>query len=262
MPTIFTRKRITMLPVANSAGLSPKLLHIDFSCKQFMNSAHENSLFSPSIENSDGEDLDCEFDSMDDSDLDALYSSSDESEEPESADSQKAESSVPFWFSFEEPSHIERIVKAYAQQYLLRERGECRRLPNFVGRIERQPVFSENEFTTLDTVQIYRRDIRQVGSAVSLMEERLILTKWDQDGLPSSFQDLQYHRDVDFWKQRIIFEQHPSFIYALPVWCSNADFYYKVTPDRRDVGYAKEPFNFTKYIPPHYLPPTSDEHIT
>jgi len=246
-----------MLP-ASSTGFSPMRLQQDCSTKQFHNltTKVQESLYC-SDPNEDTNDFD--YDSLEDDSIDALYSSSEENEEYDSG--QKARSTrVPFWFSFEESGHIESIVKAYAQQLNLdQERplgGNCRRLPNFVGRIQRQPVCTDNEFTTLDVVQIYRRDIRPVGSTVSLMEEKSLVTTWDDDGVPESFDELQDRDDIDFWEQRIIFES--SFIYCMPVWCSCVEYNYEVTAEQKEVGYAKEPFNFTKYIPLHYLPPIMD----
>jgi len=203
-------------------------------------------------------DYDFAYDSLEDESIGALYSSSDE----ENDENQEEVTNVPFWFSYEEPSHIARIVKSYAQHLNLNTQiplGDCRRLPSFVGRIERQPVFHEEvEFSTLDVVQIYRRDIRQVGSTVSMLEEKILLTAWDDDGVPIQFDELEERVEIDRWLRCRILDRS-SFIYCVPVWCSNVEYVYEVTPERKPVGYAKEPFNFTKYIPEHYLPPTPTE---
>jgi len=160
---------------------------------------------------------------------------------------------IPFWFSFEESGHAKRIVKAYSRYLRIGETAFCSRLaPSFVGRIERQPVEDENNFTTLDVVKVYRRDLRQVGSPVSELteQETILLTRWDDDGVPTAFSP-RTHRDLLDWQRYRKFSK-PSFVYCLPDWHSDVEFVYLVDVERKLVGYAKEPFNFTKYIPAHY----------
>lgn len=218
--------------------------------------------------------------SMGDDSIDALYSSSEDEEDPSSLSSshlQLSESRVPFWFAFEEPCHASRIVRIYARELKLdKDRGtDSRRLPNFVGSIERQPLCylknyqienddgqnyqnwqnfqneeEESPFMTLDFVKIYRRDIRQVGSTVSEMGRATLLTKWDDDGMPREISKLS---DASCWERHRMIDVPSSFIYCLPVWGS-AEFCFEVTPHKKAIGYAKEPFNFTKYLPSHYLP--------
>jgi len=170
--------------------------------------------------------------------------------------------SIPFWFSHEEPSHLESVVKAYSRHLRIDKRTSVgsRQLPNFVGRVERHPVEDEQEenenecLTTMDVVVICRRDQRQVGSTVSSADEdKLLLTKWDEDGVPLKFITLETNKQRETWNARKIISADPSFIYCLPVWHSDVDYVYQVCAKKRDVGYAKEPFNFTKYIPKHYL---------
>lgn len=170
----------------------------------------------------------------------------------------------PFWFSNEEDSHAKRIVKAYSRRLRIAEPGkEISRFiaPSFIGRIERQPV-DQNEdsdtdrtqlFTTLDIVKVYRRDFRQVGSNVQELEENeaILLTTWNDDGEPKEFTQCTRAALSD-WERYRKFSK-PSYVYCLPVWHNDKEYVYTVGPERKDVGYAKEPFNFTKYIPQHYL---------
>jgi len=191
-----------------------------------------------------------------DSDEDCNYGSDCESFE-ESIDSALR---IPFWFSNEEPSHAKRIIKAYSRYLKITEPscgGNNSRLiaPSFVGRIERQPIEDEDEaygFATLDVVKVYRRDLRQVGSTVTELNdhEAILLTKWDDDGVPVSF-NTRATADLLNWERYKKFSK-PSFIYCLPVWHNDLEFTYTVDAERKQVGYANEPFNFTKYIPPHY----------
>jgi len=202
--------------------------------------------------------------------LDDAYTPSDEedSDGGENTDQERdndegcnhSEQRVPFWFSNEEPGHSHRVVKEYSRFLNLVEpdRGS-RQLPTFVGRIERQPVETDQEetnFTTLDTVVIYRRDMRQVGSTVTAVQEEVVLTTWDDDGVPLKF-SLRAEADLRDWQRYHKFSS-PSFIYCLPVWYSDDEFSYEVCSLRKEVGYSKEPFNFTKYIPQHYRPQVAE----
>jgi len=170
------------------------------------------------------------------------------------------EQRVPFWFSNEEPSHAQQVVKEYSRFLNLVEPNKgSRQLPTFVGRIERQPVVTflgdgddTLSFTTLDVVGVYRRDMRQVGSTVTAVEQTVILTTWDEDGVPMHF-SLRKDAALRDWQHYHKFS-NPSFIYCLPVWYTDHEYSYEVCSIRKDVGYSKEPFNFTKYIPQHYRP--------
>jgi len=166
------------------------------------------------------------------------------------------DSAIPFWFSFEEPSHIERVVKAYSRYLKLNQISGPRQLPNFVGRIERHPVeddSDEGRFTTLDYVVVCRRDKRQVGSTVTIIEDVILVTTWNEDGVPIHFSTLATTREQQSWEIKKILDSEPSFLYCIPVWHSTVDYVYQVCSKKRDIGYANEPFNFTKYIPSHYL---------
>jgi len=191
-----------------------------------------------------------------DSDEDCNYGSDCDYSIEESIDSETPR--IPFWFSNEEPSHAKRIIKAYSRHLKITEPsvGNPRLIaPSFVGRIERQPVeYDEDDygFTTLDVVKVYRRDLRQVGSTVTELpdHEAILLTKWDDDGVPVNF-NTRATTDLLDWGRYKKFSK-PSFIYCLPVWHNDLEFMYSVDAERKQVGYSKEPFNFTKYIPPHY----------
>lgn len=262
-----------MLPVCNSGSSSPASYSSHYlSWNQFQAPMTYNNSTDPLESANDDVDYDFACDSLEDDSIDGLYSSSDDDEDFDDTLENKDNESehLPFWYSNEEPSHIARIIKSYARLLDVNAPSspvhDFRRLPSFVGRIERQPVMGavhceeeeeeQDEFTTLDVVQIYRRDIRQVGSTVSLLEEKTLLTSWDEDGVPVRFHLLKDPEEIEYWTKRSLVEQ-ASFVYCEPVWRSNVEFFYEVSPERKLVGYAKEPFNFTKYIPQHYLVPVS-----
>jgi len=268
----------TQCPLLGLLGLSPK------SYEEYQR--RENSRISNITESWFDETQDEEKDSEDDeASTDGLYSDSIEKSGSESDDSdvedcifqfeeqskkkpqrKKKTRNVkpPFWYESEDPEHLRKIVEEYSQEInatddidKLRTSGliDRRRLPTFIGRIRRTPVFdrdSIDDFTTLDKVDIFRRDIRPCGSCTTLMTVHYIVTSWDDDGMPDNFVVLN-KKQVKEWKNKAIEKYPVSYIYCLPVWQSQTAFQYSVEKEKHDVGYANQPFNYTQYLPKNLL---------
>eukprot|EP01126_Amoeba_proteus_P021345 TRINITY_DN2163_c0_g1_i3.p1 TRINITY_DN2163_c0_g1~~TRINITY_DN2163_c0_g1_i3.p1 ORF type:complete len:231 (+),score=39.24 TRINITY_DN2163_c0_g1_i3:61-693(+) len=187
------------------------------------------------------------YDLIQDSSFD--FESSDEYEEP-------VADQPPFWYAHEDKEQLEGILLCYSKfcksSKKLSNSSDARRLPEFVGKILRFQVLLEDEmdFCTYDQVEIYRRDLRCVGSSLTKITEKNLLTRWDvEQGLPLSFTDITGEDIEDL----IILFDTKSYIHCLPVWATNME--YQVTRGDKDIpiGYAKEPFNFTKYLPKEWL---------
>jgi len=169
----------------------------------------------------------------------------------------------PFWYSYEDPHHLSKILAEYTRelnppstQYPSPSLKDKRRLSTFIGRISRCPVLykdSFDEFTTLDKVDIFRRDKRMCGSSMTCLEDKWVVTSWDEDGMPENFIVLTEEAEVKKWRSRVIRNHPVSIIYCLPVWQSESAFKYSVEKEKHDVGYANQPFNYTQYLPKHLL---------
>jgi len=170
-----------------------------------------------------------------------------ESESEEELESQ----ALPWWYLNEEPVHLTKIFGFYTRHLQIDEERflkDARHLSNFIGRIERIPVY-DNGFTTLDKVDVFRRDIRPLGSTVSHMEEKYVLTKWDyENGLPLKMTTLQDDQR-EKWQGLAVKDYPVSYLYCQPVWQSKTKFEFSVKPEKHDIGYANEPFHYEPYIP-------------
>jgi len=211
-----------------------------------------DGLYSDSIEKS-GSDND------NDSDVDDCIFQFDEQSKPHKKKSRNTK--PPFWYESEDAEHLRKIVDEYSREInatdeidKMRISGliDRRRLPTFVGRIRRTPVIdrdSIDDFTTLDKVDIFRRDIRPCGSCTTLMTVHYYVTSWDEDGMPDNFVILN-KKQFKEWKNKKTIEKYPiSYIYCLPVWQSQTAFEYSVEKEKHDVGYAGQPFNYTQFLP-------------
>jgi len=174
---------------------------------------------------------------------------------------------VPFWYEAEDTEHLSKIFAEYTREVKPEEVGSCgvcpllkdrRRLPSFIGRIKRTPVFDKDvssfdEFTTLDKIEIFRRDIRPCGSCTTWLGSRYVVTSWDDDGMPENFVVLHKKEEVKVWRTKAIKNNPVSYIYCNPVWESDVAFQYSVEKEKHDVGYANQPFNYTQYLPKDLL---------
>jgi len=174
---------------------------------------------------------------------------------------------VPFWYEAEDTEHLSKIFAEYTREVKPEEVGSCgvcpllkdrRRLPSFIGRIKRIPVFDKDvstfdEFTTLDKIEIFRRDIRPCGSCTTWLGSRYVVTSWDDDGMPENFVVLHKKEEVKVWRTKAIKNNPVSYIYCNPVWESDVAFQYSVEKEKHDVGYANQPFNYTQYLPKDLL---------
>jgi hypothetical protein len=166
-------------------------------------------------------------------------------------------SSIPFWYLSESPDHLAVIVQNYNHKILKDNsiRCDCRRLPQFIGRIHRSPVKEASKngkpsFQTFDKIDVYQRDIRPCGSLLTKLSTAYVLSSWDSDGIPYNIEVLA-NEQISSWRRKII-KKSDSFIYCLPVWESRTEFKFCVESEEHEVGYAYQPWNYTAYLPPEF----------
>jgi len=126
----------------------------------------------------------------------------------------------------------------------------CRCFIMFIGSIKRQPVNNPgNMFMTLDTIGVYKRDPTiPLGESMPYKETFILLTTWNSEGMPIQFVDLNEKQNIlDFWKNRL--HKNCSFIHCLPVWEKKVEYEFSVGNFDKTVGYAKEPFNYSRFVP-------------
>eukprot|EP01121_Diplochlamys_sp_Union-15-3_P022408 TRINITY_DN952_c0_g1_i1.p1 TRINITY_DN952_c0_g1~~TRINITY_DN952_c0_g1_i1.p1 ORF type:complete len:238 (+),score=38.04 TRINITY_DN952_c0_g1_i1:137-850(+) len=152
----------------------------------------------------------------------------------------------PFWFGREDPDHIRGIINTYFEKLgLTNEVNSCIRRPKpFIGRVQRTRVFdSADQFTTLDSVDIYLRDALPYGLDFKLEVTKHCVTYWNiEDGLPQRTIPLPDHQ-LESWEDRVIESEKASFLYSLPVYRRPGDFDYLVSDEENSVGYANVPLH-------------------
>eukprot|EP01126_Amoeba_proteus_P065169 TRINITY_DN9223_c0_g1_i4.p1 TRINITY_DN9223_c0_g1~~TRINITY_DN9223_c0_g1_i4.p1 ORF type:complete len:237 (-),score=38.14 TRINITY_DN9223_c0_g1_i4:222-932(-) len=184
----------------------------------------------------------------------------------------------PFWYSNEERDQLVEIWQKYSCFLSCPYRKtKSRRLPEFVGKITRVQLHPDSEylhdldgdsyecaddsyqseedwfecddiFCTLDKVEIYRWDLRLLGSTLTMVAFKELITYWDvEQGLPRKFIDITDCPPPSYTLDVIM--ETRSFIHCLPVWSSHFEYEVVRSNEDRSVGYAHEPFNFTKYLP-------------
>eukprot|EP01128_Nolandella_sp_AFSM9_P001647 TRINITY_DN118_c0_g1_i1.p1 TRINITY_DN118_c0_g1~~TRINITY_DN118_c0_g1_i1.p1 ORF type:complete len:234 (-),score=44.96 TRINITY_DN118_c0_g1_i1:251-952(-) len=166
----------------------------------------------------------------------------------------------PFWYGVEEGCHAEAIVRAYEKYIFVDEpaslppskrhsAGTKISRPIFIGRITRVPT-TQQQFCTLDKVELYRTDPRLIGSSMTPMSTYRLLTVWDPiDGLPISFVDLtDDFVSYSYWHDREDMLLRPSFINRLPIWATFEHYKIFVDNHARTIGFADEPFHFTPFL--------------
>jgi len=178
--------------------------------------------------------------------------------------SSKKSSCLPFWYLSETPDHAAIIVRQYNHKILKEDycpfQPDCRRLPHFIGRIQRSPVKTckrESPFQTLDKIDVYQRDIRQCGSPLTKLSTTYALSTWNKDGIPFIIEVLDSEQ-ISPWRRKINRRYPISFIYGLPVWESKKEFQYSVESEEHEVGYACQPWNYTAYLPTEFLKKSLD----
>jgi hypothetical protein len=176
----------------------------------------------------------------------------------------EAAKTPPFWYENESSDHVSKIVQFYTNEILHDDDNlcpklrDCRRLPKFIGRIQRTPIkggtkcLRNQSFVTLDKIDIFQRDIRQCGSYTTKLNTVYTISTWDNDGMPHILEKLE-NENVCRWRRKAIKGFPISYIYCLPVWQSRTEFIYSVEPEEHEVGYANQPWNYTSYLPKELL---------
>jgi len=205
------------------------------------------------------DDLIFSFDPLSSSSSGIKRSSNNKTLKNRSQRSSKTTAGLPFWYLSETPDHAAEIIQQYNHKILKEDscpfQRDCRRLPHFIGRIQRSPVKTDktgSPFRTLDKIDVYQRDIRQCGSPLTKLSTTYALSTWNKDGIPFIIEVLDSEQ-ISPWR-RMIDRRYPiSFIYGLPVWESKIEFKFSVESEEHEVGYACQPWNYTAYIPTEFL---------
>jgi len=150
-----------------------------------------------------------------------------------------------FWFNNEEEDHLKYVWKQYMKS--LKVEQKCRCFDVFIGTIKRQKVENFEDFMTLDKVDTYKRDpARPLGETMPFSEALYVLTTWNSEGEPINIKELNKSNDLEIWKNRLC--KNVSYILCNPVWEKGNEYYFSVSKKDKSVGYANEPFNYSRYV--------------
>lgn len=98
-------------------------------------------------------------------------------------------------------------------------------------------------------VEIYQAKASVIGSPMTLVSTRRLLTHWDSDGLPTSFVDLTNDNiTFAYWHDREDVLADSSFFNRLLVWTKTSEYKVFVDSYPRLIGYANEPFNYASCV--------------
>jgi hypothetical protein len=122
-------------------------------------------------------------------------------------------------------------------------RRRCVRQPApFIGRVRRQAVCNEGNFSTLDTVEVYRLPMAPPNSAMPVERYVVLLTGWDpDDGVPCSLFTVRDQTMRAFWEQRLAASVGPSYLYAMPLYVHETtptSFEYLVSRQAQEVQHS------------------------
>eukprot|EP01116_Phalansterium_solitarium_P011371 TRINITY_DN27028_c0_g1_i1.p2 TRINITY_DN27028_c0_g1~~TRINITY_DN27028_c0_g1_i1.p2 ORF type:complete len:302 (-),score=120.51 TRINITY_DN27028_c0_g1_i1:714-1619(-) len=155
--------------------------------------------------------------------------------------------SRPFWFAYEDKEQIREIIRVYESTLQLPEerRRSIRQPPPFVGRVQRRVVVGEGSaFTTLDTVEVYRRVTVPPGAPLPpncRLRVCKLLPQWSEDdGLPIKQTVLKLgSAAVASWHTRVVHRLPFPYLLSLPIYgASPSDFDYVVSPEELEVCYS------------------------
>lgn len=184
---------------------------------------------------------------------------------------------VSFWFTNEEPEHVEQIMRAYEQKLgVNKSRPANSRAPLcFVGCVKRRLIeitqrhallsavkkqktnqknqkqiknhdvhyymyeqdAEDTTVATLDEIYIHKRDKLPIGSLMPLHEKQLILTEWDEEGLPANVTKLTKEQVAKSSSESDEEEGPTTFLYCLPEFDRAGSKYFSTTEEQK-VGYA------------------------
>eukprot|EP01080_Neovahlkampfia_damariscottae_P009725 gene9725-1929_t len=140
-----------------------------------------------------------------------------------------------FWYSREEPEHVEKIFQIFTEFLKLNENiSKNSRVPKkFIGKICRHILVGDN-FETINQIFIYTQENKALDS--DMVPKQIILTKssWNVDGLPTDIQIIKQ----DLYKR----EGEDTYLYCLPEFCSKT-FHFFSTLQNFKVCYSDK-YNF------------------
>jgi len=201
------------------------------------------------------------FDDDSDSDM-IVFADSDEEEQDDKT------VSTPFWFGNEDKEQLKYINEAYYRKLNLpEEKKKLVRQPEpFVGRVTRSKVDNGIIFSTMDTIEVYRRSTVAPGTILPYIRTVYLLTSWSyDDGLPISFECLDNEKSRTAWRGKLIKNLKPSIILCLPNY-RTVGYQFFVTNQNIEVTHSPDSINsierpcwYEKYIPEDLRYPSSGQ---
>ena len=168
-------------------------------------------------------------------------------------------SKLPFWYQNEAEDHIKLIMKLYTDK-LITKREFSRSSQPFIGCIKRYATQAcSRVFQTFDQVSIRNNQRMPPHKPMPDIREVYLITKWDNDGLPYEFFELNSD-GVSFWSTKFRYSDAlPSYLYCLPDFYDQQDtinatsFIYSSSLEFKEVGYSNMPWDsspYSKYVKP------------
>lgn len=215
--------------------------------------------FIPNNESSDDDiNSDLEFVNYEQSDCDVDLSDYEGAASEFNSQSQcQSVNQLPFWYQNEAEDHIKIIMQLYTDK-LITKREFSRSSQPFIGCIKRYATQScSRVFQTFDQVSIRNNQRMPPHKPMPDIREVYLITKWDNDGLPYEFFELN-SEGASFWSNKFRYSDTlPSYLYCLPDFYDQQDtinatcFVYSSSLEFKEVGYSNMPWDsspYSKYI--------------
>jgi hypothetical protein len=157
--------------------------------------------------------------------------------------------STMFWFSNEEPEHVQSIFSFY---FKILKLDKCS--TKFIGRIKRMCMTNEciedirntsltseylgqlDELYTLDELSVFYRDLVPYGSIIPFCTKKYCITSWSLDGLPQTIDLIEDMAKVKALLDKSSYANHcqvVSYLFCLPIFNSNEFTYFCSCSDQQ-----------------------------
>jgi len=211
----------------------------------------------------DDSDEDSEFEYvLNDSEEDLVSVGSNEGEEDEEDEPlNPITHKPPFWYSNEDPQHIEEIVKTYQETLIQADEYKNRSHQPFVARVRRCNATTGDVFQTYDVVLICNNQrLPDPASPIPEIHEVHLLTSWDEDGIPFKFFILGDDQ-IRFWERKLE-DVEPSYLRCVPDYFGQnsldihqSRFVFSSSKQYDDIYYSNMPWintPFNSFVKPRF----------
>lgn len=152
------------------------------------------------------------------------------------------DSCCTFWYSREEPEHVNKIFQIYNQKLALNAhlQPNSREPKRFIGKIKRYPINTDpHSFVTIDELIINRRDLLPLGRTMPTVGRCYLKTRWSYDGLPEHIEHVPKDSEILFSVKLREKCLDVSYMFCLPVFSASDKFEYFSGREDRRIGYAE-----------------------